>query len=151
MDSLQWISNTQIQVDSQVGVDPCIRWVFICLQNNRSTCQCRCRPWVGYCCPTSIQEKLILIIEGLQDAPITVVQIAWWTKCGPLMWNAGFLMQYWVTPHMTTGRSSWLGCWLRTRLDAIRAKLAIRNQVVETKRTMTREHTFSEMDRIRSL
>ena len=67
------------------GHGPCIRWVFNCLQNNRSTCQCRCRPWVGYCCPTSVQEKLILIIEGLQDAPITVVQIAWWTKCDPLM------------------------------------------------------------------
>lgn len=33
---------------------PCIRWVFNCLQNSRSTCQCRCRPWVGYCCPTHL-------------------------------------------------------------------------------------------------
>ena len=45
-------------------------------------------------------------------------------------------MQYRVTPHMTTGSSSvvlLLGCWLRTRLDAIKLKLSCWDR----KRTMT--------------
>ena len=34
---------------------------------------------------TTVPEKLVFMVEGLQDAPITASQIAQWIRCDPLM------------------------------------------------------------------
>ena len=71
----------RIQQDSEVGVYPCIRSVFNSLQCSSHELAAVSLHTRRDICP----RRMVLMVERLQDAPITAIQIAQWTRCDSLV------------------------------------------------------------------
>ena len=97
--TLQWKQSSfasSVRPDSRLGVDPSIVPIYSCVPKNNITYECRCYEQVATPVQTPVSGELVLMVERLEDVPISAAQTATWTWRNPLLSRVlGYIREGW--------------------------------------------------------